>query len=179
MLDRLVDLLLNFIELFYVTTVVDEYQRGVMLRLGRWHRDLGPGLHYRLPMYIEVPLAISVVPDATTMPEQTFTLKDGTTVAVSPVLTYRVHSARKVLLEVEDAETSMLDSCSGVMRRLMTTHGWEDFVDPEKCEEIEAAISKEIRQEAFRWGFEVLRASFPNFVKLDGAYRISGVELSG
>lgn len=178
MLDKLVEFFLDFIELFYVTTVIDQYQEGVMLRFGKYHRDLLPGLHLRLPLNIEVPLSISVVPDATTMPEQTFTLVDGTTVAVVPVLTYRVHNTRKVLLEVEDAEASMLDSCSGVMRRLMTPHGWEDFVDPDKCAEIEAAISKEIRQEAFRWGFEVLRASFPSFVKLDGAYRISGVELA-
>lgn len=179
MLDRLIDLLLQFVEFFLFAEIVDEYQRGVILRFGKWNRDLDPGLNLYWPFFIEKPLTISVVPDATTTPEQTFTLVDGvSTVSVTPVLTYRVHNARKALLEVEDGETSMLDATSGVLRRLMTPHQWEEFLDPVRCGEIEDAISKEIRKEAFKWGYEVLRVSFPNFVKLSGSYRVTGVELS-
>lgn len=174
MLNRLVDVLLEFLELFYFVEIVDEYQRGVVLRFGRHHRDIEPGACFYWPFRIERPMVISVVPDITRLPTQSFTLRDGVTVAVTPAITYRVHNVKTALLEVEDAETALLDATSGEIRRLLADHDWCDLLDPEACAEIENQILKGIRREAFRWGFEVTRASFPDLVRLRGAYQLYG-----
>ena len=174
MLDRLVDLIVNFIELFYFSFVVDEYERGVMLRFGKYHRDLLPGIHFKIPFRVDVPIVISVVPDATRLQTQVFTLADGTTVALTPVLTYRVHNVKKALLEVEDAETSLHDATAGAIRRLVSPHPFQDLQSPDKCAEIEMLVTKDIRSEAFKWGYEVLRVQFPDMVKLKGSYQLFG-----
>ena len=37
MLDRLIDLITDFIGLFQIYTFIDEYERGVVLRFGRYN----------------------------------------------------------------------------------------------------------------------------------------------
>ena len=50
MFDRLIDTLLGAIHLFQFWVVVAAYERGVVLRLGILHREIGPGLHWLIPL---------------------------------------------------------------------------------------------------------------------------------
>lgn len=167
MLDRLFDFLWDIIYLFFFTTIVDEFEAGVVLRFGHYSRDLDPGLHFYWPFCIERVITCSVVPDATELNEQKFTIKDGTTIAVKAVVTYKVGNVKRHLLEVEDAETSMLDACSGVLRRHLSGHAWEELADPEACERIEQAAAAEMHSEALQWGIKIQRVRFPDLVRLD------------
>lgn len=174
MLDRLFSFVQQVWEFLLFVEIVDEYQRGLVLRFGRFHRELEPGLHFYWPFRIEKVLSTSIVPDAAKLDEQTLTLRDGATVVIRPVITYRVHNIRKHLLEVEDAEGSLADAVSGAIRRELTQHPWSDLIEPDRCAEIEVAIAAGIRREAFRWGVEVIRVQFPDLVRLDGAFRLFG-----
>jgi len=174
MLDKLIDIFLTIVEAFYFLVVVDEYQEGVMLRFGKYHRMLYPGLRWRIPFYIEVPIVTSVVPDTQKLATQIFTLQDGTNIAITPVLTYRVHNTKKALLEVETAESSLHDATAGAIRKLLTPHDFGDLQSPEKCAQIELEVAKAIRSDAFKWGYEVIRVQFPDLVKLDVVYQRFG-----
>lgn len=174
MIDRLIEFILNIVDIFFFAKIVNDYEEGVMLRFGKFNRILLPGFHWRIPFKIEDPIVTSVVPDVSRLPTQVFTLQDGTDIAATAVLTYKVHNVKKALLEVEDAETSLHDAVSGTIRRLMTPHSFEDLQSPEKCAEIEMAVAKDIRSDAFKWGFEVIRVQFPDLVRLNGAYKLFG-----
>lgn len=174
MLERLVEVVENFIEIFFFTTVVREWERGIILRFGRFSRELDPGIHLYFPFHIERPLKTSVVADATQLKEQIFTLCDGTTVAAKAVVTYRIKNVKKHLLEVEDAESSMADATAGVLRRHLSGRSWRDLADPDSCREIEEGAVSEMKREASRWGVEIQRVQFPDLTKVDHVIGLCG-----
>lgn len=175
MLDKLVDLLIDLAELFFFLTVVREWESGIVLRFGRYHRELEPGPHFHWPFHIERPLKVSVVPDATRLDEQKFTISDGSTVAAKATVVYRVRNAKRFLLEVEDAEASMLAATCGVLRRHLMSRTWSQLSDEVMCREIEEAAATEMKKEASRWGVEILRVQFPDLARLDSVIGIYGV----
>lgn len=86
MLDRLIDLLVSFLDLFRFWIVVEPYEQLVVTRLGPVHRVLkSSGFYWKLPFNINRETGGIVVPTTNDMPIQCFTLKDGTTVAVGPL----------------------------------------------------------------------------------------------
>jgi regulator of protease activity HflC (stomatin/prohibitin superfamily) len=174
LLDRLFDFISGIWDLFLFVEIIEEYERGVVLRWGRPDRDLEPGAHFYWPFHIERIMIVDVVPEARTLPEQRFTLRDGTTVAIRPVITFRVSNPRRHLIDVQDAKSSLLDVVAGVVRREMVPHSWSDLQDPEICSGIEKGILAEMKKEARKWGIEVEKAQYPDMVRLDGAYGIFG-----
>ncbi len=174
MLDRLVDFLVSVVDLFFFAEIVNEWEEGVVLRFGRYHRSIGPGLHFYWPFHVERPICTSMAPEAHPFKEQKVTLCEGTTVFVEPIVTYRVSNARRSLLEVTEAEDGMRDVVAGVLRRLLARHQWAELVDADQCEAIEEAIAKGMRQEAFRWGIEILRVRFRSLVRVDSCHGILG-----
>ena len=177
MLDRLFDFIWSIVDLLFFVEIVDAYQGGVVLRWGKFHREVAPGACFYIPFGVERVILASVVMDNARMAEQTFTLQDGVTITVVPVITYRVHNVRKHLLEVEDAEGSLQDAAAGVIRKVLTPHNWAEFVNPKTSEEIEEEAQKAVRAEAFKWGVEILRVQFPDLVRQDQVVRVYGVDV--
>jgi regulator of protease activity HflC (stomatin/prohibitin superfamily) len=155
-LDRLVDVLLSFIELFQCWTVIDQYERGVVLRFGKHVRTLQPGFHPVWPMGIEQVLVDNVVPTTTNLSSQSLTTLDGKHVVLSGVVTWSIRHIEKVVLEVEGADEVLADSCYGYIGVMVAASTWEQVRDPVFVEE----VTREIRKRAFAYGIEVHRVAF-------------------
>lgn len=153
MFDRLITFLISIIELFYFATVLDEFEGGVMLRLGKWHRDLVPGIHWRIPFGIEQPLKINTALDSMDLPPQTFDTADGVSVSVSGYVLYRVRNPRKVLLDVEDISTVMSDSARGPIRHTLEPLTYAALRTGGK--QLMEQVTKAVHAQATRWGISV------------------------
>ena len=79
MFDRLFDFLFRFIELFRCFTVINEYERGIVLRLGKYNRELDKGFHWLLPLAIEEALSENVVITTINLNSQSLTDRDWET----------------------------------------------------------------------------------------------------
>lgn len=157
MLDRLIDFVVQFLYLFRFGVVVDQYEVGVILRLGKLRKVLGPGFHWMLPFAIESVLTDRSVPTATDLPMQFLVLACGKVVAVGPVVTFRTNDAVKFLLESDDAESALRDSARGTVREVLSCMTWKQLVsDPKGVEEI---LTRAVRKMAWRWGIEVTRVA--------------------
>lgn len=161
MIDRLLDFLLEILDLFRFWTVIDAFEEGVVLRLGKYSRTIGPGLHLMLPFGLEEDMTESVVPTTKNLGPQSLTTFDDVAVVVSGVITYRIHDIKKVLLEVEDAETCLEDSSYGVIGEMVNHTEWDSLIDAEFHEE----LSKMIRKRAWRWGIEVMQVQLAEVAK--------------
>ena len=75
MLDRLIDVLVQFIDLFRFWTVVRVYEGVVRLRLGTNPVVLAPGFHWIAPFRIDHLLVEWVVPRIHGLPPQTVTVR--------------------------------------------------------------------------------------------------------
>ena len=156
MLDRLIDLFLQFIDLFKFWEVVDEYEEAVVLRFGRWSRNLSPGVHWRIPFGIEKILMDTVTYATINMGPQSLTTKDNKSIVVAAVIGFTTNDIKKLLLEVESANNVLEDASYGCITRYVLEHTWDELTSVEALEE----LTKQIRKKAFRYGIKVHDVSF-------------------
>ena len=62
MFEKLIDLLVGAWHRLCPLEIIEAYNRGVVLRFGRYHRTLEPGLHWKWPVAEDVVSVLS--PDA-------------------------------------------------------------------------------------------------------------------
>jgi len=100
---------------------INQYQKGVKFRLGKYAGLMSPGWRIVLPViesYKKVDLRVKVVD----VPNQEAITKDNISVNVNAVIYYKVSEAEKAILEVEDfyyaisqlAQTTMRDAVGRV-----------------------------------------------------------------
>jgi regulator of protease activity HflC (stomatin/prohibitin superfamily) len=152
-IDKLIDLIVNFMDLFRFWQVINEYERGIVLRLGVFQRELEPGLHWVIPFHIDNVLHDNVVPRTVALGAQSLMTKDGVTVAVSGVVTARIRHIRKALLEVEGVDHALVDSCSAAVAEHVARATWDELRAVASGE----ALLKECRKQEFQYGIEILR----------------------
>ena len=124
-MQYLLQLFVEFIGLFQFFTVVDQFERGVILRFGKFNRVINPGLHFMLPLNIDKAITHEVVMTARETDEQSLTTNDGKKIVVSTLVVYTLEDIRKILLEVEEAETVLENYAYGVITELVTENDLE------------------------------------------------------
>ncbi|MBC8465360.1 MAG: slipin family protein [Parcubacteria group bacterium] len=95
--------------------VVNQYERGVMLTLGKYTGTKSPGLRWiflGIQRMIKVDMRVKVVD----VPNQDCMTKDNVSVNVNAVLYYLLNSAEKAVLEVEHFEYAVSQLAQTTMR---------------------------------------------------------------
>lgn len=148
---KLLEYIVQFIELFYFIRVINSWEVSVVLRLGRYHRTLRPGWHFVIPLHIETLTTEWTVPQCKVLPSQNLTTADGKSVLVTPVITWSCSDAKRMLLKVGGHETVLLDSSCGVVARLVSAAAWAQL----NSEPFVAGLTRAVRRRAKRWGIKV------------------------
>jgi len=156
MLDRLVDAIVDFLDLFRFWEVVDHFEEGVVLRLGKYRCKCGPGFHWIAPFGIDQVLTENVVLDTIDLGPQSLTTSDGRDVVISGVVSWKIRDIKKVLLDVDGAESVLTDSAYGLIQDAVEQSQWEDV----RTAEFTTAVTKAVRSKAFAWGIEVTAVQF-------------------
>ena len=108
--------------LFQCWTVVDQFEQGVVLRLGKFKRTIMPGFHWLLPLGIDRALTHEVILTARETSEQSLTTQDGYKIVISTIISYILVDIKKILLEIEEAETVLENYAYGIISELVRTH---------------------------------------------------------
>jgi len=101
--------------------VLNEYERGVIFRLGRIMQAKGPGLIILIPV-VDRMVKVSLRVIALDVPNQDVITKDNVSIKVNAVVYFRVIDPVKSIVEVEDymyatsqlAQTTLRSVCGGV-----------------------------------------------------------------
>lgn len=161
MLDQLVALIREWIELFYIFEVIHPYERGIRLRKGRFLAVLEPGWHWYWPLKYEQIISHPVVPDPQELREQSLTTADGQSVTIKGVVTYEVFDVQRLMLEVHDAPSALIDSSMGTIASHVMTATWDQIRTPEFIRKVEI----EIRRRAKKYGVDVLELQWQDLTK--------------
>jgi hypothetical protein len=89
---------------FYISLsprLLKEWERGVLLRLGRFKRVLGPGINWTFPGFDRLVAAVDMRIRSTPFQAEKTLTKDTVPVNVDAVLFWVVTDARKAIVEVE------------------------------------------------------------------------------
>jgi len=132
--------------------VVNQYERAVKFRLGRYVRTLQPGLRWIIPI-VERIQKVDVRVIATDIPSQEVITKDNVPMKVNGVVFFRVVNSDKAVLEVEDYKYAISQLAQSALRD-MTGKAELDTVLA-KREEIGNQIQKVVDEETDPWGIKI------------------------
>lgn len=133
--------------------MAQQWERAVVLRLGRFTGLRGPGLFWVLPLVDRVPAYIDQRTVTTSFAaEQTLTL-DTVPVNVDAVLFWLVHDAQKAALEVQDYAQAVSWAAQTALRDIIGRTTLADLLRGR--EQIEVELQRLIDQRSTPWGVTV------------------------
>jgi regulator of protease activity HflC (stomatin/prohibitin superfamily) len=132
---------------------VDEWQRAVVLRLGRFHRVAGPGLFFLIPIIDRVSQIIDIRIRVTDFSAQEALTGDSVTVNVDAFAFWLVWDPQKAALEVENYEEAVVLAAKAAMRKAVSRNDLSTFLA--RGDLIEKQIQEEVDRQTTEWGITV------------------------
>lgn len=129
MFKEIVDLLVQFGSGFIPFVIVNEYERAVVLRLGRYNRTLEPGYRWIIPFFVEDVLKDNVVPRTYNLDAQSLVTIDKKEIVLSTAINCEIVDIRKATLEVEAVDSTVCDVCYGEIGRQINKHTFDEISD--------------------------------------------------
>ena len=141
-----------FIIVFKPIRQINQFERGVKLRFGKFKKVLNPGWKLVLPI-IESVEKVDIRTKAVDVPEQDAITRDNVSIRINAVIYYKIFDASKAILEVENfshavgqlAQTTMRNAVGSVS--LDELLGEREKISQEICGIIDAATDP--------WGIKV------------------------
>lgn len=134
--------------------IIEQYNKGVLLRNGVFKRVLEPGLHWKAP-FIDSYMECIVVPTTINLPSQSLTTKDEKNLVVRSVIKYQVIEVDTYLLGVYDAVDALADMTMSIIKRAVMDSSWEEC----KSNDLDNSITTKARREAKKWGIEIIQVT--------------------
>jgi regulator of protease activity HflC (stomatin/prohibitin superfamily) len=135
--------------------VAQEYERGVVFRLGRFKGLRGPGLYWIIPMGIERAVRIDIRTRTVSAEQQETITRDSVTIKVNAVLWYRIVDAAKAVIAVADAPAAVYQLALTGLRNIIGQHDLDEIL--QERNKINALLSDNICGSTADWGLEVQR----------------------
>src|ERR1700735_4562343 len=135
--------------------VAQEYQRGVVFRLGRYVGLRGPGLYWIIPLNIERAVTIDIRTRTVSAEQQETITRDSVTIKVNAVLWYRIVDAAKSVIEVTDAPAAVYHVALTGLRNIIGQHDLDEIL--QERNKINTLLGDNISGSTAAWGLEVQR----------------------
>lgn len=168
--EKLIDLIVQFLEFFRFSTIIDQYERGIRLRFGKYVDELEPGFHWQIPFFIDTILNENVVPKLYQLATQSIMTRDGVPIAAGAVICYQIRSIEKALLEVESVNHAVADSCQSTVAEEILNATWDEVRAPEFSDRMTATC----RKRGFRYGIEIMSVRFCELAPVRNYRTITG-----
>ena len=135
--------------------IAQEYQRGVILRLGRYVGLRGPGLYWIIPLNIERATTIDIRTRTVSAEQQETITRDSVTIKVNAVLWYRIVDAARSVIEVADAHAAVYQLALTGLRNIIGQHDLDEVL--QERNKINELLRESISSSTSVWGLEVQR----------------------
>lgn len=134
--------------------LIKEYQRGVVLVLGRLksEKPKAPGLHFTLPVVEEYKI-IDMRMKTFDIPPQQIITKDSVTIGVDAVVFWKVFNAALKVAKVEDAEGNTVLLAQSTIRNILGTKTMAEILSQK--EETSQEIQQYLDEATDVWGIKV------------------------
>ncbi len=135
--------------------IAQEYQRGVVFRLGRYRALRGPGLYWIIPLGIERAVTIDIRTRTVSAEQQETITRDSVTVKLNAVLWYRITDAAKSVIAVADVASAVYQLALTGLRNSIGRHDLDEVL--QERDKINGLLRQNIAESAGAWGVEVER----------------------
>jgi regulator of protease activity HflC (stomatin/prohibitin superfamily) len=135
--------------------IAQEYERGVVFRLGRYTGERGPGLYWIIPLGIERAVRIDIRTRTVSAERQETITRDSVTVKVNAVLWYHITDAGKSLIAVADAAAAVYQLALTSLRNIIGQHDLDEVL--QERNKINGLLRDNVTSATAAWGLEVER----------------------
>src|SRR5215472_140065 len=135
--------------------IAQEYQRGVVFRLGRYTGLRGPGLYWIIPLGIERAVTIDIRTRTVSAERQETITRDSVTVKLNAVIWYHIIDAGKAVIAVSAAATAVYQRGLTSLRNIIGQHDLDEVL--QERNKINGLLRENIAGVSTRWGIEVER----------------------
>lgn len=139
--------------------VINQYQRGVILTLGRFTGIREPGLRMIWPIFQKI-TRVDVRSTPIDVPKQEVITHDNVTVGVDAVVYFRVIDASKAVLETTNYAYATSQFAQAALRDVTGNFELDDLLS--KREEISQQIKNIVDSQTDKWGIDVENVKLQN-----------------
>ena len=131
---------------------INEYERGIKFRLGKYCKTLKPGWNFVVPIF-ESFRKVDIRLKAVDVPEQEAISKDNVSVKINAVIYYKVFDASKAILQVEDYDYAVAQLAQTTMRNIVGSVSLDELLS--EREKVSEKICSIIDKASDDWGIKV------------------------
>ncbi len=130
--------------------IAQEYERGVIFRLGRHLGLRGPGLYWLIPLGVERSVTIDIRTRTVSAEQQETITRDSVTIKVNAVLWYKVEDAAKSVIAVKDANGAIYQLAMTSLRNIIGQHDLDEVL--RERDKINGLLQQSIGGSTKAWG---------------------------
>lgn len=140
---------------------VNQYEKGVKFRLGKYIGMREPGWRIVVPIF-ESMTKVDLRIKAVDVPEQKSITKDNVSILVNAVIYYRVSDAAKAIIEVENFFYAVTQLAQTTMRNIVGEVSLDDLLS--ERDKISLRIQEIVDRETDAWGIKVNNVDLKDIV---------------
>jgi len=129
-----------------------EYQRGVIFRLGRFHKVKGPGLYWIIPL-IDTKQQVDIRTNTVDIESQETVTKDSVTIKVNAVMYYKIVNPEKAIISVKDFRNASYQASLTALRNIIGQHLLDEVLKDRDI--INNSIKNIVDQITESWGLKI------------------------
>lgn len=141
------------IVLIQMMRVIPEYQRGVLFRLGRMQKVLGPGFNLILPFGLDILRKVDMRTFTIDVSKQEVITRDNVPVIVDAVVYFNVFDPVAAVIRVADYTKSTSLLAQTILRSVLGQHELDDMLS--KRAELGHILQKLLDEATDPWGIKV------------------------
>lgn len=160
-MDTFVIIIIVAVALFVLSgiKVINQYERGVVLTLGRFTGTRGPGLQIIVPI-IQRLIRVDVRSTPIDVPKQEVITRDNVTLGVDAVVYFRVVDSSKAVLETTDYIYATSQFAQAALRDVTGNTDLDELLS--NREEVSQRIKEIVDAQTDQWGIDVENVKVQN-----------------
>lgn len=149
----LLSLLMIFLIIIFVSIrQINQYERGILFRFGKFAKILKPGWHIILPI-IHSYKKVDIRTKAVDVPEQEAITRDNVSIKINAVLYYNIFDASKSILAVQNFNYAVSQLAQTTMRNIVGSVSLDELLT--EREKLSSEICNIVDKETDPWGIKV------------------------
>lgn len=135
--------------------MVNQGNAALVERLGRYHRQLNPGLSFIVPIIDQIVMENTTREQLLDIKPQNVITKDGIYLEVDAILYWRIQDIKKSFYAIDDLEQSLANIATTTLRENIAQNSLED-TNMSRAE-MDKIILVELNSITYSWGVETIR----------------------
>lgn len=145
--------------IFISLKIINQYERGVVLTLGKFTGIRSPGLRVVVPIFQRM-IRVDVRTNTIDIPKQEVITKDNVTVNVDAVVYFKVLDAQKAILEVSNFIYASSQFAQAALRDVTGNVELDALLG--KRDEVSAQIKSIVDTQTEKWGIDIENVKIQN-----------------